>query len=84
MQAFQVDAFQPDAFQEQGVVADTHHAGLLFDRKMTAVPYQGPPTGARVITRAEIAAAQRRFSSKRTEEEWILGLITDAQWLEAA
>ena len=60
------------------------HSGLLLDpRPMRAVPYNGP-TGSRQVSAADIAAATARFKRRTAEDEWVLGLITDDQWLEAS
>ena len=82
----------PPGFQQgfQGVAVPAASGvpqGLLM-RGMRAVPYNGPTVersiAARQVSAADIAAATARFKRRTAEDEWVLGLITDDQWLEAA
>ncbi len=83
MSVYNPDVFSGSVFDVEVVpVAATQTQGLLFDRRARAVPYRGPETGARVISPQEIRAARRRF--RNTEDEWLLGVLTDAEWMEAA
>lgn len=48
---------------------------------MQAVPYQGPTITSERISQAKLNAATRKFARRRAEDEWLLGLIDDRQWL---
>jgi hypothetical protein len=98
MIAFQSSAFQADAFQEgavpvvvgapalpmfvpaveQAVVAEDKRRARRRKRERERVTAQAQAVIA--IAMADMAEAQRRL----VEDDWILGLIPDAQYKEAA
>lgn len=79
--------FDPAIFDASVCVAPVveHRGGLLLgDRAMWAVPYVGPTitVSSRVVTAAELTVATAKFRRRRTDE-WILGFISDQEWIEA-
>lgn len=84
MSVFSATVFDPGVFAvESAPVAEQMTQGRLMDvRRLRAVPFRGPETGARVISPAAIRRARRKFQD--TEDEWLLGVLADAEWMEVA
>lgn len=82
MSVFSATVFDPDVFAVDAPVSQQTQGLLMDTRRLRAVPFRGPETGARVISPAAIRRARRKFQD--TEDEWLLGVLADAEWMEVA